>query len=449
MRHHQSFEQAVADHLAALDETLNAALSAWERGGGGAEGVVFDAGRAQRYVRDDQDMPFRACPHLARYVPDPGPDDLVLARPGSTPHWVRVVPKDYWHEPRGLPHHPVIERIVVTEVPSREAADAELRSLTDLRRCAYIGPDPIRADRLGILPEQSEPRPLLAQLDWARSEKTTYEVGCIREALRDAARGHAAVASSAAERPSEYQLHMTYLGAAKLLDAETPYPGIVAWDDRAGVLHYQTRRRTEPDPGSALLIDAGASAWGYACDVTRTYVDDSFAPLVELYRGMQLLQSELADGALPGQSFVALHTRALVGIAELLSRIGVLMGSTDEALEKGWIDHFMPHGLGHMLGLRVHDVGGHQVSPDGETKQPPEAWPYLRLTRELRPGNVVTIEPGIYFMPTQLSALRSSARGAFDWGLLRQLEEFGGIRIEDDVWITDEGPVNLSRPLIP
>jgi Xaa-Pro dipeptidase len=107
---------------------------------------------------------------------------------------------------------------------------------------------------------------------------------------------------------------------------------------------------------------------------------------------------------------------------------------------------FFPHGLGHLLGLQVHDVGGRLANRDGELAPPPAAWPGLRNTRTLDAGAVVTIEPGLYFIPALLESARDgAAASAINWSLIKELMPFGGIRIEDNVLATTDGADNLTR----
>ena len=104
---------------------------------------------------------------------------------------------------------------------------------------------------------------------------------------------------------------------------------------------------------------------------------------------------------------------------------------------------------GH-LGLQVHDVGGQQATREGEHRPPPKEHPYLRTTRDLQVGQVVTVEPGLYFIPQLLQPHRSGdTADAFDWSLVDALVECGGIRIEDDVHVTSTGAENLTRPVLP
>jgi Xaa-Pro dipeptidase len=107
---------------------------------------------------------------------------------------------------------------------------------------------------------------------------------------------------------------------------------------------------------------------------------------------------------------------------------------------------FLPHGIGHLLGLEVHDVGGFMASADGGEIPRPEEHPYLRLTRVLEDGFVVTMEPGIYFIPQLLAAARADARGPLiNWSRVEALTPFGGIRIEDDLAVNPQGCENLTR----
>ncbi len=439
-----------AEHIAEISGMAEKALAVCEEialpdSHGEFGGIVFHAGATFRYHADDQTIPFRSLPHFARFAPLPGPDHLLVFRPGEPVRVGRVVPSDYWEDAPRLPDHPFTDVLDVLEGPSLEAVALLLGDLSD---CAYIGVSSDVALRLGISLAAVEPRSLLAPLDWYRGFKTGYEVECIRRATRRAARGHAAIRAGFLEGRSERELHAAYLEASGQLDGETPYPNIIAWDDRASVLHFQRKRVESPQPGLSLLVDAGASAHGYACDVSRTYVrqgvHDVFRCILDQ---MEELQQELVDLIRPGRSYVELHERAVQGVAAILSELGILRVSADEARRSGIVSRFLPHGVGHHLGLQVHDVGGQQVTREGEMRSPPEEYPTLRTTRELDTGHVVTVEPGLYFIPLLLDSLRDS--DALDWKLLDELIPCGGVRIEDDVLVTRSGRENLTRPLIP
>ena len=161
---------------------------------------------------------------------------------------------------------------------------------------------------------------------------------------------------------------------------------------------------------------------------------------------MDVLQQRLAARMQAGRSYVDLHREAHRGVAEILRQSGICDMELDAMLEAGVTSTFLPHGLGHFLGVQVHDVAG-QVAPDGSPLPPPSEYPMLRLTRELESGNVVTVEPGLYFIPSLLAELRQKPiSGRIDWRAVEALAPFGGVRIEDDVVVHPETPDNLTRP---
>jgi Xaa-Pro dipeptidase len=441
-------ETLYADHLRSVQRDVEAALERAGRAGRRFAGVVFHAGTQAYYHADDRSIDFRPAPHFARFAPVAGPDHLVVAHPGAAPRLIQVVPQDYWYEVPAAPTHPYARVLHVTRVATPEQARA---AAGDVSRCAYVGGDPATAAALGIAPDAVEPAALLAPLDWSRGFKTPYEVECIRAAARSAARGHGVVRDGLAAGWSERRLHFAYLEASGQLEWEVPYANIIAWDEASATLHYQTKRSAPPAPGRTLLVDAGATSHGYASDVTRTYTRDGAHPAFRrALDGMDRLQRELVERVRPEQSFLELHEAAHRGVAAILHDIGVLRTDPEAAFERGLTRPFLPHGLGHHLGLQVHDIGGRQVTADGERREPPAHYPYLRTTRDLAPGHVVTIEPGLYFIPMLLEPLRGSAdAAALDWKLVDELVPCGGIRVEDDILVTERGHEDLTRGLIP
>ena len=437
-----------ADHLQTVEAAVAAAL-ALSKSEGQAEfrGVAFHAGTPRMYHADDQTPPFHPVPHFKRFAPLDGPQHLVLVEPGRDTRLIHVVPKDFWHEGHPPPAHDAFETLAVTEVGDWKAA---VEAAGALEGWAYVGNDPQAAEALELPPAAVEPEVLVAALDWERAIKTPYEIECLRRAAELAGKGHAAVRAGVAEGLSERELHFAYLRATGHLDHETPYPNIIAWDEAAAVLHYTSKRPTPPDPGHVFLIDAGAAHLGYASDITRTYVRDGVDPrFAALLDGMIAMQDALVRSLRPGMPFVELHEGSCRGVAQVLCDAGVLTVGVDEAMERKLVYPFYPHGVGHHLGLQVHDVGGKQAGPAGGTTKPPEAFPNLRTTRPIDAGHVVTVEPGLYFIPMLLAEFRDQADPAFDWDLIDALTPCGGIRIEDDVAVTPEGPDNLSRPFVP
>jgi Xaa-Pro dipeptidase len=135
------------------------------------------------------------------------------------------------------------------------------------------------------------------------------------------------------------------------------------------------------------------------------------------------------------------------GVAEILVRFGFVKGlDANGVLERRISSTFLPHGVGHLLGLQVHDAGGFMADRAGNTIPKPEGHPWLRLTRVVEPGWVFTIEPGLYFKDILLDELRAGDNAKHvDWEKVDAFRKFGGIRIEDDILITETGRANLTR----
>jgi len=130
----------------------------------------------------------------------------------------------------------------------------------------------------------------------------------------------------------------------------------------------------------------------------------------------------------------------------VLREADLIRCSAADAVSSGVTRIFLPHGIGHLLGLEVHDVGGFMRTAEGGEIGKPEGHPYLRMTRVLEPGFVVTMEPGIYFIPQLLEAARADGRGRhINWARVQALARFGGVRIEDNLAVTASGCENLTR----
>jgi Xaa-Pro dipeptidase len=307
---------------------------------------------------------------------------------------------------------------------------------------AFIGPSDCFPD---AEPQSVNPAELLASLHFDRAVKTGYELECMRRASALGVRGHAAALAAFRRGASEYEAHMAYLAAGAQREEEMPYNNIVAYNEHAAVLHYQHLDRRPPSSLRSFLIDAGAQFRGYASDITRTYAaaPGLFADLLE---GTEAAQRRLCQEVAAGRDFREIHLSAHRILGDMLQQIGLTKLPGQSALELGVTSVFFPHGIGHLLGLQVHDVGGIMGDLRGHERKRPEGHPYLRLTRMLEPGVVVTIEPGIYFIDSLLCAAHADERrGHIDWSVVHALRPYGGIRIEDNVATTAAAPENLTR----
>lgn len=431
------FADLYAAHVKERRAKAEAALAATK-----LDGVVVQAGAPFTYFADDQDAPFRRTPHFAHWVPLPGPFHLLHVRPGKKPRLVRVAPEDYWYEqaPLGSPFW--AGEFDVVEVPDEQKA---WKALELSGKTAYLGDRAAAATAAGIAADLVQPKELVARLDWDRSFKTPYEVACLVEATHKAARGHLAAKAAFLAGKSEREIHTTYVDAVGCVDHELPYGSIVALNEKGAILHYEGKRDVRN--GKVLLIDAGALHLGYGSDITRTWTSPDCDPrFVALVDGLDVVQRELCARVKPGLPYLDLHHAAHVMIADLLHRLGWIRLAGEEAVAKGLTYPFFPHGLGHFLGIQVHDVSGRQTAPEGGTTPPPPQYPYLRTTRTIATGQCFTIEPGVYVIPMLLRAARSGPTSAlFDWSLIDAMAPFGGVRIEDNLVVTADGHRNLTR----
>jgi Xaa-Pro dipeptidase len=427
-------EVLFAAHLRDTQAALDAAIEALQ-----LDGVVIAAGLEHPVFLDDQHYPFRANPWFTWLVPPPAaPGSLVHLEPGKRPRLLFVAPQDYWMSPPEPPEDPWTGLFDLTVVPDAGAAARLAGQIGG--RVAWIGePAPPVPDW------PWNPAGLLARLEQARCLKSAYEIACIREANRIAVAGHLAAEQCFREGGAEFDIHLAYLRAVRQQEHELPYPPIVALNEHAATLHYQRRVPRAPARAFSLLLDAGAACRGYASDVTRTWARGP-GPFAELIEAMHEVQQQLCEAVAPGVDWRELHLAAHRLVARVLRDAGLLRMEPDTALERGVTSAFLPHGLGHLLGLQVHDVGGFRPAHDAEPIPRPPGHPALRLTRRLEPGMVVTVEPGLYFIDSLLAKLREGPHAAaLNWPVIERLSPCGGIRIEDDVVVTEVGHDNLTR----
>ncbi len=435
-------------HLAALDTWLADALQRAAAKGVAADAVLFHAGRAAAYYADDQEIVFHPTPHFVRWVPLEGPEHCVLARPGKKPLVVRVAPRDFWYELAPAPASWWQGEVELHEVPSF----GDVAAVTGpLGRVAYVGGAPEAASELGIPAALVNPEALVKPLDWHRATKTAHEIELTLVAARRAAEGHRVARKAFESGASEREIHWAYLQGTGHLEKELPFETIVAYDEKTATLHYQGKRTSIPTGRHTFMLDAGAACDGYASDITRTWVraNDPDPVFRELLLGLDALERDLVAMVTPGRPYPEIHFAAHRKVAELLCRVGLVKAGPEQAFDQGVTRTFLPHGVGHHLGIQVHDIGGRQAGPDGGVNPPPAGHPFLRNTRVLEPGHLVTIEPGIYFIPMLMDELEAAPAGRLvDWTLARRLVACGGIRIEDDVLCTAAGPRDLTRDLI-
>jgi Xaa-Pro aminopeptidase len=227
------------------------------------------------------------------------------------------------------------------------------------------------------------------------------------------------------------------------------YDTIIGTGANSAVLHFMPSARAMRR-GELVLIDAGAEHLGYVSDITRTFaVGGAFDETQqELHAVVHAAQRAAIDAVAPGVEWRDVHLIASRAIAEGLVAVGILRGSLDSLVESGAAALFFPHGIGHLLGLGVRDAG----EPLYERRHDPPPFPNLRIDLPLAPGMVVTVEPGVYFVPALLEdpERRRRHRDEVDWARVDRMLGFGGIRIEDNLLVTADGheSITVDVPLL-
>jgi Xaa-Pro aminopeptidase len=304
------------------------------------------------------------------------------------------------------------------------------------RRAALLG-----APVEGVEGEAELTVALRERLDTLRRPKDAAELELLARAVAATAAGHARARQVIRPGVTERQIQIELEAEMFRQGAEAvAFDTIVGVGSNAAVLHFQPGGRTA-NPDDLVLVDAGGEVAGYAGDVTRTYpAGDRFGPrqqaiydLVLAAEGAAIARCEI------GTEWREVHRTAARVLALGLRDLGILRGEVEGLLESEAIALFFPHGIGHMVGLGVRDVGGRAP---GRREVQRYCGARLRVDLPLGEGFLMTVEPGVYFVPALLDnpARRDRFRQAVDWDVLESWRSVGGVRIEDNVLVTATGP---------
>ncbi|WP_339720714.1 Xaa-Pro dipeptidase [uncultured Paraglaciecola sp.] len=432
-------KQTYPQHISELQSRTREALQRES-----IDGLIIHSGQSKRLFLDDNNYPFKVNPQFKAWLPViDNPNCWLIVNGVDKPKLVFYRPKDFWHKVPDEPNDFWAQQFDIVLLTQADAVEKHLPF--DKSKYAYIGEYIEVAKALGF--DLVNPDRVMHYLHYQRAYKTDYELVCMREANRIAVDGHRAAKIAFEQGLSEFDINLAYLCAVRQGDNQVPYNNIVALNENASILHYTDVATDAPCDSRSFLIDAGANFNGYAADITRTYAKETgmFADLIE---SVHLITQQCVDELKPGVSYVQIHCSAYRQIAALLSDAGMVNLATNDVLESGIVNTFFPHGIGHFLGLQVHDVAGH-VSDDRGTPNPtPKEHPFLRNTRTIEARQVFTIEPGLYFIDSLLSDLKGSEQSKFiNWNLVDKMRPFGGIRIEDNIIVHRDKNENMTREL--
>ena len=358
------------------------------------------------------------------------PDSLLILDPkGDDKFTLFVRPKDRTREiwdgfrygPKGA-----IESFQADAAWNLEDIEKILKTLLANRSVQFVAKEghPLNEQvkaLIGTYAKTVKPNSAFTELHRMRQIKSEAELNLMRHAAKISSEAHNKIMRDAPELDSEAKLEATFKFSCSMSDAkDQAYPPIVASGKNATCLHYNVNNQATGE-NDLVLVDAGCSWENYASDITRCFpAKGKFTEEQrKIYQAVLTTQKKCVEAVRPGISMKEIHKLACESITEQLIEIGLIKSSVDTALEEREFFEFFPHNIGHHIGLDVHDCDG--LSPEERGRS--EVY-------KLKPGMVVTIEPGIYIQPDNKN-VDAKWRGI-------------GIRIEDDVLVTENGHENLT-----
>ncbi|RUO75587.1 Xaa-Pro dipeptidase [Pseudidiomarina taiwanensis] len=426
-----------ADHIATVRARFDQALAAT-----GYDSVLIYSGQPRVAFLDDNPAPYKVNPLFKYWLPvTQSPKSAVFYKAGQKPVVYLHKPRDFWHADIHVelePWQQYVDLRIVADV-----ADIARDLGAELQQAAFIGEH--FAEPVAQWPVAAHnPEALIHHLHFHRAKKTAWEIDNMRAANLRAATAHNAARDAFFAGASELEIHHAYLAAIDCREQELPYNSIVALNEHGAALHYDVLATQRPESSRSFLIDAGALYNGYCADITRTYARSSDTLYAELVQRVDQAQQELIAKIQVGMNYRQLHVEQHLMLAQILADLNVVKGTPESIYEQGYSSAFFPHGLGHFIGLQVHDVGGFLRNEQGDHFDRDTRHPFLRLLRDIEANQVFTIEPGLYIIDQLLEPFADNAD--FNWQVIDELRPYGGVRIEDSIVVKAEGPhENLSR----
>ena len=426
------------EHIATLTQNFNNLLSKYDY-----DGIVIHSGQLRYSFLDDRTYPFMVNPHFKYWLPiTTNPNCFIKINKDKKPELLYFKATDFWHEMPEDPNGFWTDSFDITMISSVDQAKSHFSTLSDI---AFIGENTESFSDWGF--KAFNPEDMIVEIHFDRAVKTRYEQYCLREANKIAAKCHRAAEEAFYAGASEYEINEVYLRTGGILQNDAPYGNIIALNEHGAILHYtncRTQRFNDANLHS-FLIDAGFDYNGYASDITRTYSHkkDEFHDLIS---AMDEAQQKMISNIKLNVAYTENHLSSHILIADILKQFNFVDLSAEDIVERKISNVFFPHGLGHFLGLQVHDVGGFLKNPQGTQVSAPEDHPFLRCTRVIQEGHVFTIEPGLYFIEPLLEDLKKTENSKYvNWDKISSFMKYGGIRIEDNVCMTSDGFENYTR----
>ena len=320
------------------------------------------------------------------------------------------------------------------------------RAEHNLKLASLLNDDPFKINKKAS-------KKLIEAVVEQRSVKSSEEIAEIEFALEIAYQMHTTAMRMAKPGITENDIYAALNGIALSLGNGVSFHPIISVNGQTLHNHFHGNQLKE---GQLLVCDAGAESLEfYSSDITRTIpVGGKFSQRQkDIYEIVLTAQKNAINMIKPGVKHVDVHLTAAKIIAAGLIQLGIMKGNPGEAVKAGAHALFFPHGLGHMMGLDVHDMEGlgeQYVGYDDKTKRSDQfGLAYLRLAKELKPGFVFTCEPGIYFIPELIDQWKAKKKlkNFINYDKVEEYRNFGGIRIEDNILVTENGYKVLGRSI--
>jgi Xaa-Pro dipeptidase len=435
-----SFSSHYPRHLSRVTKVAEDAMLSEQ-----CDSILIHSGAPKLDFLDDYHGPYKASPHFVWWLPlTQSPHCYLLIQTGQKPVLFYHLADDFWHISPQAPAGFWCDHFDIHLCSDLAHVKRELsRYESTSTHRAWIGEDTELANELRI--NKPNPQGLMHRLHYGRAIKSQYEIACLTQANATALVGHEAAKKAFLAGKSEFETQLAYLGAVQQDQTQMPYRNIIGFGHHSAVLHYQhydysAQNMHQPQ---SFLIDAGTLCNGYASDITRCHSrgSDLYQQLID---AMTAAQRDVCAMVKPGVKFADLHQQMHHLTLDLLETFNLVKGSRDELAASRISSAFFPHGLGHLLGLQVHDIGGWQQDELGSMREPPADHRHLRCTRTLENDMVVTIEPGLYVIDSLLQTWRDDGFGhLLNNTAVDQLRPLGGVRIEDNIVVAEQ-PINLS-----
>jgi Xaa-Pro aminopeptidase len=384
----------------------------------------------------DQTYPFRAHAEYFYLTAQECPGGVVAFDPlaGAAGTWISFVP-DITEGERVWEGR---EQLSGASISTLEPWLATRRG----RPIAMLG-SPLR----GVRPDEALTVRTRERFTHARRPKDPTEISLLRRGASVTADGYVELREAIRPGVTERELQITLeAGFLRSGANRTGYSSIVGIGPHSSILHFEPTTHAAAD-GDFVLVDAGAEVERYVTDVTRTYVVGTPSTFQrDLYNVVLAAQERAIARCVIGAEWTALHLVTAVDLVEGLVSLDIMRGKAESLVEQEAHTLFFPHGLGHMVGLGVRDASG--VIP-GRIKDERPSLRTLRMDLPLAAGYVVTIEPGLYFIPALLNdpKRRARYRDQVNWSRVEQHLGLGGVRIEDNVLVTSDVPENLTAAI--